>query len=81
MRFLTQEWNSNESSVLEHVDPNLKKFKSIHSFPHVEEYTKTLGMEWNSHMDHFCLTVSPPPQPANLTKHTLILMWPRLMMC
>ena len=58
---LLRKWNSSDPAVLEQVPPELKATNSTHSIPCPEEYTKTLGIEWNAHMDHFRLTVSKPP--------------------
>ena len=59
--FLLRKWNSSNPSVLHHLPAELKATQSSHSLPDVEEYTKTLGIEWNSIMDHFRLTVSELP--------------------
>ena len=36
--------------------------------------TKTLGLEWNTKSDEFCLTVNkvPPPDPCRVTKRALV---------
>ena len=33
---------------------------------------KTLGIQWNSHLDHFRLTVAEFPESKNLTKRLLV---------
>ena len=70
--FLLRKWNSSNPSVLHHLPAELKATQSSHSLPDVEEYTKTLGIEWNSIMDHFRLTVSELPPVDNLTKRSLV---------
>ena len=45
--FLLRKWQSNDSSVLEHVSSDLKDLRTTHSITSQEHYTKTLGIEWN----------------------------------
>ena len=33
---------------------------------------KTLGLEWNTNMDHFCLTVADLPPLERVTRHLLV---------
>ena len=70
--FLLRKWNSSESSVLEHISPELRDSQSIHTLPDPDEYTKTLGIQWNSGLDHFRLTIAQPPSSRDLTKHLLV---------
>ena len=70
--FLLMKWNSSDSAVLQHIPLELRDQKSIHPMPSPEEYTKTLGVEWNAGMDHFRLTISQPPSLENITKRALI---------
>ena len=70
--FLLRKWNSSNSEVLEHIPRDLKASMSSHSLPDQHTYTKTLGIEWNSNMDHFRLTVSELPSINNLTKRALV---------
>ena len=35
------------------------------------EYVKTLGVEWNANLDHFCLTVAKLPPNRPITKRRL----------
>ena len=58
--------------MLEHIPPDLKDAPAIQSFPEPEEYTKTLGIEWNSSMDHFRLTIAKLPPLDNITKRMLV---------
>lgn len=69
--FLLRKWNSSESAVLEHIAPELRDSKSILTLSDSEEYTKTLGVEWNAVSDHFRLVVGDLPQHKTLTKHAL----------
>ena len=70
--FLLRKWNSSNPAVLSHVSPELKDPKCLHSIPSPEEYTKTLGLEWNSRLDHFRLSITRSPPLENLTKRSLI---------
>ena len=38
----------------------------------IEEYTKALGLEWSTTLDHFCLTIADLPAPDIVTKQILI---------
>lgn len=69
--FLLHKWNSSEPMVLQHIKPELRDSQSIHPMPNPQEYTKTLGIEWDTSLDHFCITISDLPPLDNLTKRTL----------
>ena len=70
--FLLRKWNSSDPAVLQDIPAELKDVNALHSMPSPNTYTKTLGIEWNTRLDHFRLTVSSPPKPDDLTKRTLI---------
>ena len=70
--FLLRKWNSSEAEVLSHIPSDLKDTPAIQSLPAPVEYTKTLGIEWNSSMDHFRLTVANLPPLNNITKRVLV---------
>ena len=70
--FLLRKWNSSETAVLQHIPLELLDSQSLHTLPDPDEYTKTLGIQWNSSLDHFRLTVAEFPETQNLTKHTLV---------
>ena len=40
--------------------------------PESHEYTNTLGIEWNTYLDHFRLTVAKLPPLNNITKCVLV---------
>ena len=44
----------------------------MQSLPSPDDYTKTLGIEWNTGMDHFRLTVAKLPPLDNVTKIVLV---------
>ena len=70
--FLLRKWNSSEISVLQHIPAELRDSQSFHNVPDTEEYTKTLGVEWNSTSDYFRLTVAKLPSTRDLTKRLLV---------
>ena len=70
--FLLRKWNSSEAVVLQHIAPDLWDSQSLHTIPDPDEYTKTLGIQWNSGLDHFRLTVAEFPKIENLTKRLLV---------
>ena len=70
--FLLRKWNSSNPAVLQHLPAELKATQSSHPLPDPDEYTKTLGIEWNSVMDHFRLTIAELPSIENLTKRALV---------
>ena len=67
--FLLRKWN--EPSVLQQIDPDLRDSQCTISISDPENYTKTLGIEWNSSTDHFRLTVADLPEVNGLTKRAL----------
>ena len=73
--FLLRKWNSSNPAVLEHLPDELKDAQSLCSLPDSKEYTKTLGIEWNTVMDHFRLTIAKLPSissNSDVTKRFLI---------
>lgn len=57
---------------MENVPAELKEKCSTQTLPSPEEYTKTLGIEWNAHHDHFRLTVADLPPLESITKRLLV---------
>ena len=70
--FLLRKWNSSEPVVFQHISPELLDTQSKHVIPDPEEYTKTLGVEWNASLDQFHLTVADLPRLENVTKRLLV---------
>ena len=70
--FLLRKWNSSEAIILQHITPELRGSLSLHAIPDPDEYTKTLGIQWNSGLDNFRLTVADIPKADNLTKRLLV---------
>ena len=58
--------------MVEHVPQELRCTSSSHSMPDVDEYVKTLGIQWNSIMDCFRLTVTELPPLERVTKRFLV---------
>ena len=57
--FLLRKWNSSSPAVLETIPEELRDSQtSLTIFDTDDVYTKTLGIEWNSVMDHFRLDVN-----------------------
>ena len=70
--FLLHKWNCSNPFVIEHLPPILRDSPSSQDIPDHDQITKTLGMQWNSSTDHFCLTVAKLPSGENITKRVLI---------
>ena len=70
--FLLRKWNSSEAAVLEQIPSGLRGSQSLHKIPDPDEYTKALGIQWNSSSDYFRLTVTNLPEAENLTKRRLV---------
>ena len=50
----------------------LKQSIQPSNLPDPDQYTKTLGIEWNARQDHFRLTVAELPPITNITKRALV---------
>ena len=70
--FLLRKWNSSEPSVVQNLPTDLKETKSTQTMPSTEEYTKTLGIQWNAMKDHFKLAVTDTPPLESMTKRGLV---------
>ena len=53
------------------VLPELRDLRSSHGIPSPDEYTKTLGIEWNSTLDCFRFTLSEIPSLNVMSKRAL----------
>ena len=69
---LLRKWNSSDATVLQQISPELRDSQSLYTIPDADEYTKALGIQWNSSLDHFRLTVTDFPDTGNLTKCLLV---------
>ena len=70
--FFLRKWNSSDPHVLCNIKSELQDTQSIHHIPSPDEYTITIGIEWNASMDHFRLTVASLQETNNMTKRTLV---------
>ena len=70
--FSLRKWNCSNPAVLELIPEELKDTQSLCTLPDEGGYTKTLGVEWNTVMDHFCLKVTELPPIDSVTKRFLI---------
>ena len=71
--FLLRKWNSSCPDVIEGVSPELRDDKTSLTISDQDEiYTKTLGVEWHSVLDHFRLNVANRSSPDQLTKRALV---------
>ena len=70
--FILRKWNSSEESVLEHISPELIDAQLVRLVDDPQEYTKTLGIQWNSCLDSFRVEVHKPNQQQEMTKRTLV---------
>ena len=61
-----------DPTVFQHIAPELKDSHIMHAITDGETYTKTFGIEWNSNLDHFRLTIADLPPLMNVTKHLLV---------
>ena len=52
--------------------PHPREQQVVNVLPSAEGYSKTLGLEWNSHLDSFRLTISDLPDVSALTKRQLV---------
>ena len=56
--FLLRKWNSSDPSVLEEIPEELRDTRDVQTISEINEYTKTLGIEWNISTDEFRLTIA-----------------------
>ena len=70
--FLLRKWNSSDPLVLQNIPEDLRDSREVHPISETNEYTKTLGLEWNVTTDQFRLTISNPPPSENLTKRVIV---------
>ena len=70
--FTLRQWNSSNPAVLQHIPDEFRDTRVQCVLPDTSEYVKTLGIEWNTVLDHFRLTVAVLPPLDNVTKRVLI---------
>ena len=66
--FHLRKWNSSELQAIQHLPTELKDTKPTQELPTSDEYTKTLGIQWNALKDCFKLSTPSPTPLETLTK-------------
>ena len=70
--FSLRKWNSSSREVLDRIPVEFREQQAVSALPSAAEFSKTLGLEWNSRLDSFRLTISELPVLENLTKRALV---------
>ena len=70
--FVLRKWSSNDPSVLEKIPEDLRDSREVHTFSEANQYSKTLGTEWNVATDEFRLSLSKPPSVDVMTKRNVV---------
>ncbi len=70
--FHLRKWNSSEQQAIQHLPAELKDTKPTQELPTSDEYTKTLGIQWNALKDCFKLSTPSPTPLETLTKRGLV---------
>ena len=70
--FLLRKGNCSDPKVLQSIIPELRDSHPIMTLSDSEQYTKTLGIEWNSRDDHFRVSVFDLPHVQHMTKRALV---------
>ena len=71
--FFLRKWNSSDPRVLQAIFPDLREPREIHPISGLKhDYTKTLGLEWNTATDTFHMTVSKLSSFETVTKRILV---------
>ena len=71
--FILRKWNSNCPALLQAIPLSLRDTQTSLTISCLDEaYTKTLGFEWHSMLDHIRLSVTNQNPPTALTKRALV---------
>ena len=70
--FTLRKWNCSNPTVLKSIPEELRDPRPQCTLPSDSEYTKTLGVEWNTVLDHFRLKIAKLPPVDNITKRFLV---------
>ena len=70
--FILRKWNSSDPAVLEQIPKELRDTVPTQTISGVNEYTKTLGIDWNVSTDEFRLTITELSPNVTVTKRSLI---------
>lgn len=69
--FLLRKWSGSDKSLLERIPSEWIDSQASVILTESDQYTKTLGIEWNSSNDHFRVCVSELPLVECMTKRSL----------
>ena len=70
--FLLRKWSCSDPHVLESIPTDLRDSEASVILSHSDQYTKTLGIEWNASCDHFRVHVTELPPIESMTKRSLV---------
>ena len=70
--FVLRKWNSSDPSVSEKIPEDLRDTREVQIFSETNEYSKTLGIEWNAITDMFRLDISEPVSVTMVTKRNIV---------
>lgn len=70
--FLLRKWNCSDPSVLKNIPPDLRDYQATTVLSDSDQYTKTLGIEWDASSDRFRVNVSELSPVECMTKRSLI---------
>ena len=63
--FLLRKWSCSDPCVLESIPTDLRDSQATVILSHTDQYTKTLGIEWNASCDHFHVNDTELVHPLN----------------
>ena len=69
---MLRKWKASEASVLDKVPDHLKDEETDQEIVEDEQFTKVLGMEWNSNIDAIRPLICSIPSDKPLTKRNLL---------
>jgi len=69
--FLIRKWNSNDSSALQQIPSDLSESKEVQVFSEADNFSKTLGIEWNVTTDQSHVPVSKTSLVTSPTKRNV----------
>ena len=69
--FLLRKWNCSDPHVLNSIPSDLRDSQPTIVLADSDQYTKTLGIEWNASSDHFRVNVTALPPVDCMTKRSL----------
>ena len=70
--FLLRKWSCSDPYVLESIPTDLRDSQATVILSHSDQYTKTLGIEWNASCDHFRVNITQLPPIEYMTKRSFV---------